>query len=39
MCKYHLLKIWFRREVKDEAIAGWVGQQRLRKRLVLQGSG
>lgn len=36
MCKYCLLKIWFWRGVKDEAIARGVGQQRMRKRLLLQ---
>lgn len=36
MCKYRLLKSWFWRGVKDEAVARGVGQQRMRKRLLLQ---
>lgn len=36
MCKYCLLKIWFWRGVKDEAVARGVGQQRMRKKLLLQ---
>ena len=31
MCKYCLLKIWFWRGVKDEAIARGIGQQRMRE--------
>ena len=31
MCKYCLLKIWFGRGVKDEAIARGIGQQRMRE--------